>query len=266
MGLRIDTANAGCTTGADALLAGIGPDGATGLGVLSGADLCLLGATGYPVCSGALRSAWWELGRRGRAQLSDINTLLMLRRGLIKDLPAGPGSAALTVEASHPMSAELSVLLGARQSSAFICATQEGSPAPAFTYFPTGGAHRRVFGPGALVKESPEFTGDDTWQAGASPLAVNSSYRLLSQALAAEELARWAFEPAGAGGGQPHPARSICFFEDQKSNCRDSYDLVIHCRGAQAHLSIDRLGVSADVDHEGLTSYLGELVAQWSGQ
>ncbi len=57
MGKRIDLAEVGCTAEARALLGRLHESEVISLGVLSGADLCTLGATGHPVCWEALRGA-----------------------------------------------------------------------------------------------------------------------------------------------------------------------------------------------------------------
>lgn len=263
MRMRIDTADAGRTAGTDALLEPLVDDAAVSLGVLAGADLCLLGATEYPVCSGELRSAWWELGKKGRGHLSDINTLLMLRRGLIKDPPARGDRDGLTDEVCFPMSAELSIILGARQSPAFISATQHASRTPAFTYFPTHGTCCPLLGIGAFVEEVPKRTGDGTRGTDPNPLTVNFSYRLLSPSRAVEELSQWVLEPGQISRDQPQSPRSICFFESPSSWRQDSCELVIRCGGQKdARVEIDASGILFDLDREELTFFIGELVAQ----
>lgn len=93
------------------------------LGVLSGAELCALGATEHPVCWGALRGAWWKLDQKERAHFVETSALSLLHRDLITDKPPGRGGAALPAATAYQLSAELGVLLGARMSPALIIAT-----------------------------------------------------------------------------------------------------------------------------------------------
>ena len=64
MKTRIDVAAAGQTAEARALLDRLDDSQVISLGVLSGADLCMLGAVGHPVCWEALRRAWRGWTRR----------------------------------------------------------------------------------------------------------------------------------------------------------------------------------------------------------
>jgi hypothetical protein len=122
MAMRIDTDDVGPVAGT-ALLDHLGESKMLSLGVLSGAELCALGGTGHPVCWDALRDAWQQLALEERERLTATGTARMLRRSLIKEQPPGRGVRALFFPASYKMSAELSVLLGARESPASVIAT-----------------------------------------------------------------------------------------------------------------------------------------------
>ena len=160
--------------------------------MLSGADLCALGATWHPVCWEALRGAWCRLDEREREQLAETSALGMLRRELVKDLPAGGGVEALIGPAAYEPSAELGILLGARQSPALIIATHHESRTPAITYFQPRGVS-------AIVEEIPERVDNGLPGTPRSPLNVIFGYRLLTPAFAARELARWAMKPIPVG-------------------------------------------------------------------
>lgn len=267
--LHVDTRGAGLGRGARKLLRRLRDEESISLGELSGADLGVLGATGYPVCSGELRSTWWGLSEQRRQQLANINTLLMLRRGLVEDLPRSGDLESLTAEAWYPMSAELNVLLGARQQPGFICATQHGLAAPSVTYFRTWGRFDPFAGYGAFVKETPEWAGSrGALAASPDPLNARFSYQLVSPSRALHELALWATAPCVEGGRQPYPARSICVFREPQQSYRDSFELIIRSTAEQVHVEFvhdagEPPGI-IDLDPDQLILLLDELLAQGS--
>ena len=226
------------------------------LGVLSGADLCVLGGTAHPVCWKALQDAWCLLDQKEQDQLAGIATMGMLHRGLIRDQPPGRGVKALILPASYTMSAGLAVLLAARKSPALIIATHHESRTPSVTYFQPQGTN-------AVVEEIPERA--DT--GARSPLDVLFSYRLLSQRRAAAELARWAMKPIPVARYQPRPPRLICFFPRTEfpraeGGSPTSYQLAIDGDGERAH--VHGPDISADLDDQGLSRLLAGVVTRWS--
>jgi hypothetical protein len=251
----IDVTEAGRTAEARALLEQLEDSEVISLGVLSGAELCALGATGHPVCWEALKSAWRRLGQREREHLAETNTLGMLHRGLIKDQPPGRGVEALLVPASYKLSGELGVLLGARTSPALIIATHHESRTPAITYFQPQGAS-------AIVEEIPERADDGTPGTPRSPLGVIFSYRLLTPAFAARELARWAMKPIHAARYQPKPPRLIRFSGRIEGDSPASYQLAIHLDGEKAH--VDGPGISADLGRDELTGLMIDVMTTWA--
>jgi hypothetical protein len=93
MRLCIGVGEVGRTAEARALLHRLRENEVISLGVLSGADLCTLGATGHPVCWEALRSAWGRLDEKEREHLAESSTLGLLHRDLIKDQSPGGGGS-----------------------------------------------------------------------------------------------------------------------------------------------------------------------------
>jgi hypothetical protein len=253
--MRIDVAEAGHTAEARALLDRISESQVISLGVLSGADLCTLGATGHPVCCEALKNAWRRLGQRERERLAETSTLGMLHRDLIKDQPPGRGVEALFVPASYQLSAELGVLLGARTSPALIIATHHESRTPAITYFQPQGAS-------VIVEEIPERVDIGSAGTSRSSLGVIFSYRLLTPAFAAGELARWAMKPIHVARYQPTPPRLICFFGRIEGDRPVSYQLAIHASGEKAH--VDGPGISADLGRHELICLMTEVMSTWA--
>jgi hypothetical protein len=254
MGKRIDVDEVGHTAEARALLDRLDDSEVISLGVLSGADLCTLGATWHPVCWEALRRAWCRLDEKEREHLTETSALGMLHRGLVKDHPAGRGVEALIVPASYRPSAELGILLGARQSPALIIATHHESRTPAITYFQPQGV-------GAFVEEVPERVDNGMPGPPRSPLNVIFGYRLLTSAFAASELARWAIKPIPVARYQPKPPRLICFFSCGEGVSPASYQLTIHAGGEKAR--VDGPDISAELDGEELTSLMTDVTSKW---
>jgi hypothetical protein len=252
---RIDVAEVGQTAEARALLDQLDDGKVISLGVLSGADLCALGATRHPVCWEALKGAWRRLDQKEREYLAETSTLGMVHRDLIKDQPPGRGVEALIVPASYKLSAELGILLGARKSPALIVATHHESRTPAITYFQPQGAS-------AIVEEIPERADNGAPGTPGSPLGVIFSYRLLTPAVAAGELARWAMKPIPVARYQPKPPRLICFFGRTDGDSPTSYQLTIHANGEKAH--VDGPDLSADLDSRELTVLMTDVMTKWA--
>jgi hypothetical protein len=254
MGKRIDVREVGRTAEARALLDRLDDSKVISLGVLSGADLCTLGATWHPVCWEALRGAWCRLDEKEREHLTETSALGMLRRELVKAPPAGRGVEALIGPASYKPSAELGLLLGARQSPALIIATHHESRTPAITYFQPQGV-------GAFVEEIPERVDNGMPGPPRSPLNVIFGYRLLTPAFAARELARWAIKSIPVARYQPKPPRLICFFSCGEGVSPASYQLTIHAGGEKAR--VDGPDISAELDGEELTSLMTDVTSKW---
>ena len=253
MGMHIDTYDVASAAGAPALLDQLDDSKMLSLGVLSGAELCMLGGAEHPVCWEALKDAWQQLDPAGRQQLAETGTARLLHRGLIKEQPAGRGIRALFFPACYKPSAELGILLSARESPASVIATHHESRSPGVAYFQRQGT---------IVEEIPERAGNGTAGAARSPLDVIFSYRLLTLAFAADELARWALKPVRAARRQPAPPRLICFSGGAESDSPQSYQLAIHGNGQQAH--VEGPDVSANLDRQVLTRFMTDLVIKWT--
>jgi hypothetical protein len=255
MRMHIDTADTAHTTEARALLDQPGDGKVVSLGVLSGADLCLLGGTGHPVCWESLSGAWHQLAPDEQEQLAETSTLGLLRRGLIKEQPPGRGVRALFFPACYKMSAELAILLGARKSPALIVATHHESRTPAITYFQPQGTS-------LVVEEIPERAGSGIAGAPRSPLDVIFSYRLLTRAFAAGELARWALKPIPAARYQPKPPRLICLSDPAEGDSQAPYQLTVYGNGEEAR--VHGPDVSADFGSQELSRFLTDALARWA--
>jgi hypothetical protein len=170
--LRIDTVDAGWTAAARAMLGQVNDGKSVRLGTLFGFDLCALGATGQPIGWESLRSAWQGLSQWARDDFTETSALYLIERGLIKEPLIGRGLKARYRTARYPMSAELGLLLWARESPAFVVATHQAPRIPPVTYF-------QVQGSNAIVEEVLELADGGSVQ---EPLAILYHYRLLSQA------------------------------------------------------------------------------------
>jgi hypothetical protein len=254
MGKRIDVSEVGHTAQARALLDRLDDSEVISLGVLSGADLCTLGATWHPVCWETLRGAWCRLDEKERGRLTETSALGMLRRELVEDPPTGRGVEALIGPAPYKPSAELGILLGARQSPALIIATHHESRTPAITYFQPQGV-------GAFVEEIPERVDNGLPGPPRNPLNVIFGYRLLTPAFAASELARWAIKPIPVARYQPKPPRLICFFSCGEGVSPTSYQLSINADGERAH--VDGPDISAELDGQELASLMTDVTSKW---
>ena len=77
MGMHIDTSDNGPTPETSGLLATLDDSTFVSLGVLFGADLCVLGGTRHPTCWEPLKSAWQQLDQCRREQLTEASTRAM---------------------------------------------------------------------------------------------------------------------------------------------------------------------------------------------
>jgi hypothetical protein len=251
MGIRIDTTGTDYTAPARRLLGILDDSSYYSLGVVFGADLCVLGGTRHPSCWEPLKTAWHQLDERERERVSQSRLQSMLARGLIAALPSGPDSSVRYVPGD-----DLRILLAARESPAFTIATHHEPRTPDVTYFQPSGTS-------AIVQEIPERAGRHWPRPPRSPLDVIFSYRFSSQAFAARELARWALKPVPAARSRPKPPRLICFSGRTEAGRHASYQLAVHRNGKKAH--VDAPGISADFTHRELAGFLTDTVTSWAG-
>ncbi len=250
MGIRIDTAGAGYTAPARRLPGILDDSSYYSLGVVSGADLCVLGGTKHPSCWEPLKNAWHELDERERERISASRAQAMLDRGLIAALPSRPGNSVRYVLVD-----DLRILLAAREFPAFTIVTHHEPRTPDVTYFQPSGTS-------AIVQEIPERSGRHWPRSPGSPLDVIFSYRFSGQAFAAQELARWALKPVPTDRSRPKPPRLICFSGRTEAGRHASYQLAVHRNGNKAH--VDAPGTSAAFTHRELVSFLTDTVTGWA--
>jgi hypothetical protein len=253
MGPHIDTADLALTPAARALLDSLDDTTFISLGVLFGADLCVLGGTTHRICWEPLKVAWKALDQHKRDQIADASTQAMRDRDLIIPSPSARGLEALVTPAGYKPSPKLRLLLSARESPAFMIATHHELRTPAVTYFQPKGTS-------AIVQEIPER---ENSAADRSPLETMFSYRLSTQAFTAAELARWALKPVSVPRYKPKPPRLISFFGRTEGGRSASYQLAIHRNGSKAH--IEAPDISADFGSQQLTRFMADVVTKWAG-
>jgi hypothetical protein len=157
-------------------------EGAMTLTVLSGLDLCVLGATGQSLFDTAVAVAWGAQSDHARAEVqSDMMDGLAGRELLF---PAGePGS--------YTMAPELSIVMAARADPTFALATAiEGTDIRSVKMFGLGDENRPLQ---AVVVESPMSAPKGNYKnvGRIGPLGWFYRYMLASPADAADMLVRW---------------------------------------------------------------------------
>jgi hypothetical protein len=252
MGPHIDTAAFVPTPAIRALLDTLDDTTFISLGVLFGADLCVLGGTTHKTCWEPLKTAWKDLDQYKRDQITEASTQAMCDRDLLISSPNGRGLEALIIPTDYRLSPKLRLLLSARESPAFMIATHHELRTPAVTYFQPKGTS-------AIVQEIPERTSSTEAR---NSLDTMFSYRLSTQAFAAAELARWALKPINVPRYKPKPPRLISFFGRAEGGRSVSYQLTIHRSGRKAH--IDAPDISADFSSQQLTRFMTDVVTKWA--
>jgi hypothetical protein len=110
----------------------------------------------------------------------------------------------------------------------------------------------------AQGEEIPERVENGAPASPGGPLGVIFSYRLLTPAFAAGELARWAMKSIPVTRYQPKPPRLICFFGCVEGDSPRSYQLNIHADGEKVH--VDGPGISGDLGSYGLTRLMTDVM------
>jgi hypothetical protein len=156
--------------------------GAVTLTVLSGLDLCALGAGGQALFDTAVTVAWGALAGDARDSAQNDTLAGLVRRELLHPA-AGAGE--------YTMATELSVVMGARADPTFALVTEvEGTDVRSVKMFGFGDQDRSL---PAVVVESPIAApkGDFKHLARLGPLGWFYRYTLVSPATAADILMRW---------------------------------------------------------------------------
>jgi hypothetical protein len=156
--------------------------GAVTLTVLSGLELCALGAAEQSLFDAAAAKAWGSLSDEKRGVARNETMAGLVERELLH--PAAEAG-------QYTMATELSVIMGARANPTFALVTEvEGTDARSVKMFGLGDQDRPLQ---AVVVESPLLApkGDYKQIARLGPLGWFYRYTLASPATAAEILVRW---------------------------------------------------------------------------
>jgi hypothetical protein len=158
MGIRIDTTDIDYTAPASRLLGILDDSGYYSLGVLFGADLCVLGGTKHPSCWEPLKDAWHQLDEYERERVSASRVQSMLDRGLIAALPSGSGNSARYVLGDDPR-----MLLAAREFPAFTIVTHHEPRTPAVTPPTSSPSTATARRPTSTPRASPPTSPPASW-------------------------------------------------------------------------------------------------------
>jgi hypothetical protein len=157
--------------------------GAVTLTVLTGLDLCALGAGSQAIFDAAVTVAWGALAGEARDSAQSDTLAGLVRRELLHPAAAEAGG--------YIMATELSVVMGARADPTFALVTEvEGADVRSVKMFGLGDKDRPLQ---AVVVESPIAApkGDFGHLARLGPLGWFYRYTLVSPAAAADILVRW---------------------------------------------------------------------------
>lgn len=234
--------------------------------IVSALDLCVLDGPRHPVFEERVAQAWLRVTDRRRRKVTEEVTAGLLRRGLLID--DAPYRRTVQAASSYSFKPELGLMLAARCRPAFVVlAKGERQDLRPLSLFALGDQADPVR---AIVAEVP--TGlppgraadyPDTRKLG--PLGWIYRYVLVSQANAADLLARWTITPP-AQPGDAVPVRYLV-----SAYCPDrehpvGYHLSVRGDGVRAVVGGPSAGgtQSAEYDLDGLRGTMLDLLARAS--
>ena len=198
------------------------------LGVLGGADLCVLGGPRHAVFPEATTQAWLGLGEQERSDAIDHVTARLVKDGQLIREPGTDG-------ADYALSPELGVILGARCRPAFAVVSQaEGRAVPALSMFAVSDEGNPVR---AIVAEFLAKPPDPATDRPAWPLACVYAYLLVSPSRAASLLAEWAITaPPKARRRAKEPVRVLTRFSPADDHDRIGLPMKVLGDGTRARV------------------------------
>ena len=235
------------------------------LAVLSGLELCVLGAPKHVLCEKELAAAWLGYSDRRRRKAMQLATESLVKRSMLLERSGTPrtGPEGISPVDSYAMNPALGLVLAGRTRPGFVVVTSLG-PAEARTprMYSIGDEEQPVRG---VLFESPESLppGDFPHVVRMGPLGWMYRYLLTSQDFVADWLAAWVDKPAPealrAKDGRLPPRMVSVYRHDEG---RDFLGVTIAFRhdGERAQLLAEDGEVAGEYDREGLRGVMGDLL------
>jgi hypothetical protein len=227
---------------------------------VSALDLCVLGGPRHPIFEEVVTQAWTRLGSRQRKKVTDQVIEVLVNRGLLTD--DNPGAGFPQPGGTYSLRPELGIMLAARCRPTFIVIASADDRNPrALRLFALGDQAEPVRG---IVAEFPAALSPD--QAGTfpnagklGPLGWIYRYVLVSQAKAAEILAKWTISPPMRSGAAAPPGWVVSAYHPDGKNPVGNR-LRVRGDGTKASLDSPDVGnggvTSAEYDAEGLRAVM----------
>jgi hypothetical protein len=256
MSISFDITATERTDAARALFGKLYTDGYTNLGVLCGADLCILGGPAHPLCWEPLATAWLGLKSRPRNYIVENLTNSMIKRGLLVEPAPGKGYYP---GAPFGLSPELGILLAARARPAFIVVSHFARHLAPVSLFAIGDEREAVRG---MVIEVPVAApGKANMIVGPGPLGCTFDYLLTTPDLAALFLAGWTLAPAPIEHpSREQPPRLVSLMRTGDSPRAAHHQLSVLGNGTTAQ--VVGQGVTGEYDKDGLRQVMRDLISQ----
>lgn len=220
--------------------------------VLTGMDLCVLGAPKQVLCEEKLAAAWLGQSARRRRKAMELTTESLARRGLLRargsrpqDAGAEPDTETGTGTDTYAMDPALGLVLAARSRPGFVVVTALGT-AEARTprMYALGDESGALDTAPVVVVELPESAppGHGAGLARMGVLGRLYRYVLVARDTAADWLAEWADQPApeSARAKDGHlPARLVSAYRHDEGRDFRGFTVAFRHDGTRAHLLRD---------------------------
>jgi hypothetical protein len=244
------------TDAARALFGKLYTDGYTNLGVLCGADLCILGGPAHPLCWEPLATAWLGLRSRPRNHMIENLTNSMIKRGLLVEPTPGKGYYP---DAPFELSPELGILLAARARPAFIVVSHFARQLAPVALFAIGDESEAVRGIVIEVPVAAPSRSNKIVETG--PLGCVFDYLLTTPDLAALFLAGWTLAPAPIEHrSKEQPPRLVSLIHGGEGLQAAQHRLSVLGNGATAQ--VIGQGVTGEYDRDSLRQVMRDLISQ----
>jgi hypothetical protein len=233
--------------------------------ILSGMELCVLGAPKQVLCEEKLATTWLGYSDRRRRKAMDVTTESLVSRGLLlAEADRGPQAADADSD-TYALDPALGLMLAARSRPAFVVVTAIGT-AEART--------PRMYGIGdeevpvrAVVVELPQTRppGDFPHLAALGALGRLYRYVLVSVDTAADWLAEWADKPAPEQlrTADGLPARLVSVYRHDEGSDFRGFTVALRHEGGRAQLLVDGAAdgdTAGEYDADGVRRIMRDLL------